>query len=116
MTNQLYSFAFLDNENKVINVSVFDSENPDTSLLEDIKNIYNATDYKSCTVYGEAYINGFFINNRFILPKPYPSWILNDLTYEWEAPIPYPQIEDGSDEFYTWDEQSLSWLLLPPLN
>lgn len=37
--------------------------------------------------------------------KPYPSWILNETTSEWEAPVPKPQ--DGN---YTWNEQAGSWV------
>lgn len=42
----------------------------------------------------------------FIPLKPYPSWVLNTETYEWDAPIPKP-IEEC-----TWDEESLSWKIL----
>lgn len=28
--------------------------------------------------------------NAFIEPKPYPSWILNEETGKWEAPVPKP--------------------------
>jgi len=105
MTEQLYNFAFLDNNNKVINIAVFDLTNPDIDLLENIKNIFNAVDYKSCAVYGEAAINGEFINDRFVSPKPYPSWILNSETYEWQAPIGMPI----DDQNVIWDEDTLSW-------
>jgi hypothetical protein len=46
--------------------------------------------------------------DAFIPPKPYASWILNEDTALWEAPIPYPT--DG--EFYTWNEEDLSWDLI----
>ena len=36
----------------------------------------------------------------FYKPKPFNSWIFNDTTYYWEAPISYPT--DGN--FYLWDE------------
>lgn len=50
----------------------------------------------------------FDINrNAFIPPKPYPSWILNEETCVWDAPVPYPQ--DGN--LYEWNEQTLSWEL-----
>lgn len=42
--------------------------------------------------------------NRFVPPKPFPSWILNK-SFNWEAPTPYP--EDG--KIYVWSEDSLSW-------
>ena len=50
------------------------------------------------------------IRDAFITTCPYPSWVLNDSNCKWEAPTPYPQ--DG--EFYYWDENTTSWLLLPP--
>ena len=37
--------------------------------------------------------------------KPYPSWILNEETCNWEPPTSYPS--DGNK--YVWDETSLSW-------
>jgi hypothetical protein len=49
--------------------------------------------------------------NAFILPKPYPSWILNTETADWEAPVPQPSRETADDVF-NWDEQTLSWVLV----
>ena len=46
------------------------------------------------------------ILDAFIAPNPYPSWVLNSNTCDWEAPIPYPI----DDKTYYWDEPSLSWL------
>lgn len=44
--------------------------------------------------------------DAFIPPKPiYESWILNENTCLWEAPVSYPN--DG--KIYDWDEDSLSW-------
>lgn len=100
-----FNFAFLDSDNIVIDVIVFDSENPDLELLESIKVQLNAVDIKSCLVYGAAYIGGKFINNKFIQPQPYPSWILNQETLEWESPIG-PSL---STVPCYWDEETLSW-------
>jgi hypothetical protein len=47
--------------------------------------------------------------DAFIPPKPYPSWLLNTETCDWQAPVPYPN--DGKS--YYWDEQTLSWVLYP---
>ena len=44
-------------------------------------------------------------NDAFYSPQPYPSWTLNKTTYEWQAPIGYPN--DGKD--YIWNESSTSW-------
>lgn len=48
------------------------------------------------------------VRDAFIPPKPYPSWLLNEDTCLWESPVPYPA--DGG--FYTWDEESQSWLAI----
>jgi len=45
--------------------------------------------------------------DAFIGVKPYSSWLLNEYTCLWEAPIAYP--ENG--ENYDWDEQTLTWIL-----
>ena len=44
--------------------------------------------------------------DAFIAPKPYASWVLNESTCRWEAPIPYP--DDDYD--YEWDESTISWV------
>jgi hypothetical protein len=41
----------------------------------------------------------------FHLPQPFPSWTLNEETYQWEAPVPMPK-----DKFIlAWDEETLTW-------
>lgn len=45
------------------------------------------------------------VKDAFIPPKPYPSWILDEETCTWEAPIKRP--EDG--EVYYWEEETNSW-------
>ena len=47
--------------------------------------------------------------NGFVPPKPYPSWILNETTGLWDAPVPYPN--DGKN--YIWDEDTQSWVEVP---
>jgi len=47
------------------------------------------------------------IRDAFIAPQPYPSWLLNENTCFWEAPIPYPT--DG--EIYKWNEDTINWIL-----
>ena len=44
--------------------------------------------------------------DAFIPPKPFDSWILNEDTCLWEAPVAYPS--DGKE--YEWDESSKSWV------
>jgi hypothetical protein len=42
----------------------------------------------------------------FIPPKPYASWVLNEGTCLWDAPVAYP--DDGKR--YSWDEATTSWV------
>lgn len=44
--------------------------------------------------------------DAFIPPKPYPSWVLDEASCNWEAPIPMPN--DGKR--YAWDEATQSWV------
>ena len=43
--------------------------------------------------------------DAFIPPKPFNSWILNEDSCLWEAPVTYP--DDG--ERYTWNEATTTW-------
>ena len=43
--------------------------------------------------------------DAFIPIKPFNSWILNEQTCNWNAPVARPQ--DGNK--YNWNEQTLSW-------
>jgi hypothetical protein len=43
--------------------------------------------------------------DAFYFPQPYPSWILNEDTCQWEAPVPYPDDEKR----YEWNEENQSW-------
>ena len=44
--------------------------------------------------------------DAFVPPKLYPSWVLNNNTAQWEAPVPMPN--DG--KMYGWDEATQSWV------
>jgi len=46
--------------------------------------------------------------DAFIPPKPYPSWVLNETTCLWEAPVDKPT--DG--QRYTWNETNQTWELV----
>lgn len=45
------------------------------------------------------------IRDAFIPPKPYASWVLNENTCLWDAPVDYP--DDGKQ--YIWDENAQQW-------
>ena len=43
--------------------------------------------------------------DAFIPPKPFNSWLLNEDTCQWDAPVAYPT--DG--KMYQWDEEQQQW-------
>ena len=49
------------------------------------------------------------VRDAFIAPKPYPSWLLDEVTCRWQAPIPMPT----DDKPYTWNEETTSWVEVP---
>jgi hypothetical protein len=49
--------------------------------------------------------------DAFIPPKPFASWVLNEDTCLWDAPVPYP--DDGG--IYKWDEPTTSWVAVEQL-
>lgn len=46
------------------------------------------------------------VRDAFIPPKPYASWVLNETTCLWDAPVAMPN--DGKR--YSWDEATTSWV------
>ena len=44
--------------------------------------------------------------NAFYADKPHNSWILNETTCIWEAPV----MEPMDDKYYTWNEETTSWI------
>ena len=62
------------------------------------------------------------LRDAFYEQSPYPSWILDEETCTWISPVPYPMIELSEEPenhipiSYIWDENTTSWLLLPPSN
>ena len=49
--------------------------------------------------------------DAFIPPKPFASWVLNEDTCLWDAPVPHPA--DG--ERYAWNEEDQEWVAVEPL-
>jgi hypothetical protein len=48
-----------------------------------------------------------FARDAFVPPQPFPSWILNEETCLWDAPVAMPT--DG--KLYNWDEATTSWVV-----
>jgi hypothetical protein len=106
-------FAELDENNVVLRVVVTDNDAPNEGLdwlLETfggtwIQTSYNRTIRKHFAGIGYSYDE---VLDAFIPPQPYPSWILNKQTCQWEAPIPYPT--NGFS--YRWNVVNGDWELI----
>lgn len=107
-------YAYLNDQNIVINVIVGKDEN---ELIDGLHpEIYYAlgTPY---TVKRTSYNGnirkqycgiGYSYNleaDVFVAPRPFTSWSLND-NHDWQAPKLYPQDE----KIYYWDESKLDWI------
>lgn len=64
---------------------------------------YNSTFRKRYAGIGDKYDES---RDAFIIPQPYQSWVLNETTCLWDAPIEKP----NDDKTYVWNEQSQSWI------
>lgn len=110
-------FAELDGNNKVLRVCVVDNAYVPSDMHVDgetwCKNFWGGnwkqTSFNRKFRKNYATINDTYDEERdaFIGIKPYISWSLNEVTCEWEAPIPEPN--DG--KAYLWDEETTSWIL-----
>lgn len=106
-------FAEIDSNNIVLRVLVIDDAHETGGadyLAYDlrlggtwIQTSYNGSIRKNFAGIGFYYDAG---RDAFIPPSPYPSWILNESTCRWEAPITMPV--DGG--IYNWDENLLNWI------
>ena len=115
------NFAKLDEHNVVTTVVVVNDADAPTEQagIDWLNNLYGET-----ANWREGYEDGRRYNfpsagftydaqvDAFIPPKPYPSWLLNTNTYQWQAPVPYP---NDPDHMYRWDETTQSWVLVDGL-
>ena len=47
--------------------------------------------------------------DAFISKKPYQSWVLNENTCLWEAPVAMPTTELEENQYYSWNESIINW-------
>ena len=108
-------YAFLDDNNIVTEVIVGRNEDEVVDGISDWEAHYGELRSQRCV--RTSYNNNFRKNyagigytyddalDAFIPPQPFPSWVLNETTCLWDAPVAYP--DDGL--LYNWDEASQSW-------
>ena len=67
-----------------------------------VQTSYNARIRKNYAGIGMTYDN---TRDAFIPEQPFASWVLNEETCQWEAPVAYPT--DGV--MYQWNEETTDW-------
>jgi len=117
------TFAKIGLNNKVIEVlSVHNNELLDSNGVEqEVNGIDFLTKLTGWSIWVQTSYNNNFRKNHagigytydedrdaFIAPKPFNSWILNEDTCLWEAPVAYPD----DDNRYTWNETNQTWDLI----
>ena len=108
-------YSFLDDNNIVTEVIVGRNEDEVVEGISDwetyygnlrgqrcVRTSYNGTIRKNYAGIGFRYDDDL---DAFIPPQPFASWILNEETAQWEAPVPYPT--DGV--IYSWNEELGDW-------
>ena len=116
-------FAKLDENNivKFVTVGRQEDDGKEAELCARTGDVYKQTSYnthggvhalggtplrKNYAGIGYTYDAG---RDAFIPPKPYASWLLNETTCLWDAPVAMPN--DGKR--YSWDEATTSWVEVP---
>ena len=121
-------WAEVDERNFVLRVTVGDSESDNQGYQWLVDNLGGSWVRTSYNTYGgihytdgepsEDQTQAFRFNyagigftydadrEAFIPPTPYPSWVLDEATCLWVAPIAYPAEGD-----HVWDEQAGDWVV-----
>lgn len=93
-------WAQLDNENKIIQVTIGDDNLEDAHhwLIKNHGGVWKIMPEDNYGGIGWTFIE----NVGFCAPRPYDSWTLNGLI--WQAPTPKPEGD------YYWNETELAWM------
>ena len=116
-------WAELDENNVVLRVLVGSNDEPDEGyqwLIDNLGGRWIKTSYNTQsgihTLGGTPLRKNYAgigylydpIRDAFMTPKPFPSWVLNENTCQWEAPIPIP----ADNNSYKWNEETQTWDLI----
>ena len=116
-------FAKLDENNNVIGVHIVNNEviTVDGAELEQLgvdflTELYGHTLWKQ-TSYNSNFRKNFAavgfkydsVRDAFLFPQPYPSWVLDEETCRWEAPVERPELVNGM--LIKWDEATIAWII-----
>lgn len=116
-------FAKLDDNGTVLAVHVvnndvitIDGVESEQAGIDFLTQLHGHSNWKQ-TSYNNSFRNCFAginykydsVKDIFIPSQPFPSWVFDDVTLNWDAPIAYPT--DG--KVYEWTEATTSWTEVP---
>jgi hypothetical protein len=113
-------FAQIDENNIVTQVIVIEQDVVDTGLfgnpaswIQTSYNTHGGVHQLGGTPLRKNYAGPGYTydstRDAFIPPKPFNSWTLNEDTCLWQAPVSMP----SDSKSYLWNEDTLSWVVLP---
>ena len=120
-------FAKIGLNSKVISVhSIHDNELKDSNGVEQenlgiefLTNLHGWVIWKQTSYDGSirknfAGVGHTYDEDRdaFIAPKPFASWILNEETCQWDAPVVMPELTQeqiDNKNSYSWNEETKQW-------
>ena len=122
-------FAQIDENNIVLTVTVVadtDCQDEDGNEAEAVGIAFNKSLLGEDTTWIQTSYNNRIRKNfagigftwdanrdAFIPPTPHASWVLDENTCQWEAPVPVPADCDPTKGIqYEWDEDNIQWVLL----
>jgi hypothetical protein len=112
-------YAFLDNNNIVTEVIVGRNEDEVVDGISDWEAHYGEfrgqpckrTSYNGNIRFNYAGIGYTYdaVRDAFIPPKHFASWIIDEDTCQWKAPVDMP----SGEEDYVWSELQVNWIVRP---
>ena len=108
-------YAYIDSNSIVVTVTVGKDEtelinglDTETYYAQGTPYTVKRTSYNNNIRYNYAGIGFTYdtVRDAFIAPKPYASWVLDEATCRWEAPVAMPSAGGP----WAWDEDTESWV------
>ena len=84
------------------------------TIVADSKAIAEEVTSKTCIEYTTepAEVGGTYVDKKFIKRQPFPSWVRVGEA-DWKAPVDAPTFDPENPKYYTWNEETTSWVETP---
>lgn len=112
-------WAEIDKDNLVVRVLVFGDDKTESWIQDRFGGTWVQTSFTGSIRKNYAGKGYTYDADRdaFIPPQPFDSWVLNEESAQWEAPVPPPSdaisSENPNGVAYRWNEETTSWAEIP---